>query len=91
MKTKTKKSSDPEKISESHCILVFNDDINPFSHVIECFVNILKYDYSQAEQCAIIIHNNGKYAVKLGDFEYLEPYCYRLVDKGLDAVITQRP
>lgn len=91
MKTKINKSPKANKVSESHCILVFNDNVNSFSHVIECFVNILKYDYSQAEQCAIIIHNNGKYAVKLGDFEYLEPYCDKLIRKGLDAVITQRP
>ena len=41
----------------------------------------------QAEQCAIIIHNNGKCEVKTGDYEDLIPICSALLEEGLSAEI----
>jgi ATP-dependent Clp protease adaptor protein ClpS len=39
----------------------------------------------QAEQCAWFVHNNGKYAVKKGSYEDMEPICTVLCEKGLSA------
>ena len=36
-------------------LVVFNDDYNTFEWVIKCFVEVLKHDAEQAEQCAMII------------------------------------
>lgn len=68
-------------------IVIHNDDVNTFEHVIECLMEICGHDLIQAEQCAWIIHNNGKCSVKRGSFDFLEPRCVALLDRGLSASI----
>lgn len=68
-------------------LIVYNDDVNTFDHVIDSFVKICKHDSLQAEQCAYIIHYNGKCQIKSGTFEELEPFCTALLDRGLSAEI----
>ena len=68
-------------------IYVFNDDVNTFEHVIWCLERYCEHTQSQAEQCALIIHNNGKCGVKNGDMKKLKPIKEALTEKGLDARI----
>lgn len=68
-------------------IVVFNDDVNTFDHVIETFVDILNHSSEQAEQCAWIIHTKGKCKVKNGDYEELEPLCSAILNRGISAEI----
>jgi ATP-dependent Clp protease adaptor protein ClpS len=41
----------------------------------------------QAEQCAWIVHLNGKCAVKSGVYDELEPLCLQLLNKGLSVKV----
>ncbi len=68
-------------------IILHNDDVNTFDHVISCLMEICGHDPIQAEQCAWIVHNNGKCAVKRGTFDQLEPRCTALLERGLSADI----
>ncbi|MDQ3847167.1 MAG: ATP-dependent Clp protease adaptor ClpS [Bacteroidota bacterium] len=68
-------------------LIVWNDDVNTFDWVIETLVEICKHTYEQAEQCAYIIHFQGKYAVKTGSYEELEPMCTAITDRGINATI----
>ena len=68
-------------------IVLYNDDVNSFQHVIECLVNFCDHHPLQAEQCSIIVHNKGKCGVKVGTYEELEPICTTLLEKGLSAEI----
>lgn len=68
-------------------ILVFNDDVNSFDWVIQCFMEVLKHSHEQAEQLSIIIHFKGKATVKTGSKKELIPLCEALLDRGLSAVI----
>ncbi len=68
-------------------LVVFNDDVNSFEWVIECFINYLKHSSEQAEQCAWIIHEKGKCSVKNGTKEELLPIKVALTDAGLSAEI----
>jgi len=68
-------------------IVLYNDDFNTFDHVIECLVKYCKHDTLQAEQCAYIVHYNGKCSVKNGSYKELEPICTALLEKGLNAEI----
>ena len=68
-------------------LVVFNDDVNSFGHVIYCFMIILHMSQTQAEQCAMIIHERGKYIVKNGSRDDLKPYCEALVEEAIDARI----
>ncbi len=72
---------------ESHSLVVYNDDVNSFDHVIESLIKVCRHDPIQAEQCTWIIHNNGKCQVKVGNYEKLEPMCTALLDRGISAVI----
>jgi ATP-dependent Clp protease adaptor protein ClpS len=68
-------------------LIVYNDDINTFEWVIQCFEEILKHSSEQAEQLSIIIHTKGKATVKTAPFKELRPKKDALVDRGLSAVI----
>jgi ATP-dependent Clp protease adaptor protein ClpS len=68
-------------------LLVFNDDVNTFDHVIETLVEICDHTYEQAEQCAWIIHTKGKYVVKNGSFTDLLPMRTGICDRGISAEI----
>jgi ATP-dependent Clp protease adaptor protein ClpS len=68
-------------------LLVFNDDVNTFDHVIETLVEVCGHTYEQAEQCAWIIHTKGKYVVKNGSFDELLPMRTAICDRGISAEI----
>ncbi len=70
-------------------IVVYNDDVNTFDWVIECFVEILRHSSAQAEQLSLLIHYKGKAIVKTGSFEDLRPQKDALVDRGLSAIIEE--
>jgi len=72
---------------EKYAIVLYNDDVNPFDHVINCLVKYCKHTGHQAEQCALLVHHKGKYAVKGGSMEVLEPICQSLLDNLLSAKI----
>lgn len=69
-------------------IILFNDDVNTFDHVIETLVRVCDHTPEQAEQCAILVHYTGKCAVKTGEFAQLKPMCLQLLDAGLSAEIA---
>ena len=68
-------------------LILHNDDYNTFDHVINCLVSICDHDEIQAEQCAHIVHNNGKCSIKKGVFEKLEPMLLALKLQTLTAEI----
>ncbi len=69
-------------------IVVHNDDVNTFEHVIECLMKYCGHEPIQAEQCAWIVHHNGKCSVKRGTYIELEPRCTALQECGLSAEIA---
>ncbi len=76
-----------EALIEQKDLIVYNDDVNTFDHVINSLIKVCKHSSEQAEQCTWIIHYNGKCQVKRGSFDRLKPMCAALLDKGLSAVI----
>ncbi|MBT8235070.1 MAG: ATP-dependent Clp protease adaptor ClpS [Bacteroidia bacterium] len=68
-------------------IVLFNDDVNTFEHVIDTLVNVCEHTPEQAEQCSLIVHYNGKCTVKTGEYNDLKPRCTRLLQAGLSAEI----
>ena len=71
-----------------HEIILHNDEVNTFDHVIECLVKICDHSYIQAEQCAFIVHYSGKCGVKTGAFEELILKCNKLLEEGLSAEVV---
>jgi ATP-dependent Clp protease adaptor protein ClpS len=70
-------------------IILYNDDVNTFDHVIDCLVKYCKHSSEQAEQCATLVHFKGKCAVKNGSEIELMPICQALTEKGLSAVLEE--
>ncbi|EKY17012.1 ATP-dependent Clp protease adaptor protein ClpS [Capnocytophaga ochracea] len=73
---------------ECHLIL-YNDDVNTFDHVIDTLVKVCHHTFEQAEQCAIIVHFKGKCDVKSGSYTFLKPLCTALLNAGLSAEIEE--
>ena len=71
--------------SKEHEIILHNDDINSFDHVINCLIRYCDQTLEQAEQCAYIVHYNGKCTVKTGSFKDLESRCSLLLKADLSA------
>ncbi|MCE2742718.1 MAG: ATP-dependent Clp protease adaptor ClpS [Fluviicola sp.] len=76
-----------EELIDQKDLIVFNDDVNTFEHVINSLIKVCKHSEIQAEQCTWIIHYNGKCQVKRGSFDRLEPLCTSLLEKGISAEI----
>ena len=76
-----------EQLVDQQDLIVYNDDVNTFDHVIESLIKVCKHELEQAEQCTWIIHYNGKCQVKRGSYERLEPLCTSLLEKGISAEI----
>ncbi|MBN4084914.1 ATP-dependent Clp protease adaptor ClpS [Flavobacteriaceae bacterium AH-315-B10] len=77
-----------EDLVNQNEIVLYNDDVNTFDHVIEMLINTCEHTSEQAEQCAIIVHHNGKCTVKTGELKDLKPRCSKLLQAGLSAEIV---
>ncbi len=69
-------------------IILYNDDVNTFDHVIETLIYTCEHTPVQAEQCALLVHYKGKCTVKTGTYEDLVPRCSKLLQAGLSAEIV---
>ena len=73
--------------SEKRELILLNDDVNTFHHVIRMLVDICRHDPLQAEQCAHIVHNSGRCVVKTGSYTFLKPMRDALTQSGLSAIV----
>jgi len=76
-------------VDKGFAIILYNDDVNTFDHVIHCLVKYCKHSDEQAEQCAMIVHYIGKCQVKNGTEIELTPICKALLNQGLSAAIEE--
>ncbi|WP_309608684.1 ATP-dependent Clp protease adaptor ClpS [Flavobacterium sp.] len=86
-KTKVK-TSIKEAVAINNEIVLFNDDVNTFDHVIETLIRVCEHTNEQAEQCALLVHYKGKCTVKTGSLDDLKPQCSSLLEAGLSAEIV---
>ena len=76
------------QVEREHEIILFNDDVNTFDHVINCLIRYCDHTLEQAEQCAYIVHYNGKCTVKTGSYDDLEPRCSSMLKANLSAELV---
>lgn len=77
-----------EAVAINNEIVLYNDDVNTFDHVIDTLIKVCDHTAEQAEQCAILVHYKGKCTVKTGSFDELKPQCSQLLEAGLSAEIV---
>lgn len=90
--TRTKVFEDTEVLEDvltPFNLIVWNDEVNTFEWVIETLIDVCGHSTEQAEQCAMIIHTRGKYAVKNGDYDTLKPMCDSITERGIGATIEE--
>ena len=91
MSTKEKTSQElllKEEVKTQNEIVLYNDDVNTFDHVIETLIHACEHTAEQAEQCSLIVHYKGKCTVKTGEYKDLKPRCSILLEAGLNAEIV---
>lgn len=74
-------------IKSNNQLILWNDDINTFEHVIYCLMKYLDYSQPQSEKIAWTVHNEGKCAVLEGSVSQLEVYRKILKHEGLTVSI----
>jgi ATP-dependent Clp protease adaptor protein ClpS len=74
-------------LSHENEIILYNDDVNTFDHVIDTLMKVCDHTLEQAKQCSIIVHYKGKCSVKTGSYSDLKPRCTKLLEAGLSAEI----
>jgi ATP-dependent Clp protease adaptor protein ClpS len=76
-------------VAEEHPynLIVWNDEVNTFEWVIETLIEVCYHSEEQAEQCALLIHHKGKYAVKTGSYDVLKPQCDAITERAIGATI----
>ncbi len=74
-------------VEAPYSLVVWNDEVNSFDWVIQTLIEVCHHSTEQAEQCAMIIHTQGKYAVKQGSYDELKPMCDAITDRGIGATI----
>ena len=88
----TKEKISDQQLSETDLmheneIILYNDDVNTFDHVINTLISVCDHTLEQAEQCSLIVHYKGKCGVKSGSYSELKPMCTKLLQAGLSAEI----
>lgn len=76
-----------ESVYFNNEIILYNDEVNTFDHVIDTLMRVCEHTPEQAEQCSLIVHYNGKCTVKSGEYDDLKPQCTQLLEAGLSAEI----
>jgi ATP-dependent Clp protease adaptor protein ClpS len=68
-------------------LVIFNDEVNTFEHVIRALIDVCRHEPEQAEQCTLIIHYKGKCTVKMGSFDELAPMRNAICKRGISAEV----
>ena len=86
--TKTKSKSKVDSIlSKPYVLILHNDDVSTFDHVINCLVKVCEHELEQATQCAYMVHNNGRCDIKYGGYDIINDMKNKLKSSGLSVTI----
>lgn len=77
-----------ELIEPQKTIMLYNDEVNTFDHVIECLIAYCDHTIEQANQISLIVHNNGKCDIKHGHYNKLKPIYEALLENKLSVKIV---
>lgn len=83
---------DVDKLVEDEdlwAVIVWNDDVNTFAHVIKALVEILNHSLARAEQLTNRIHNTGKAVVAFRPKEEATSIVQRFHGRGIQATMER--
>jgi len=70
-------------------VILRNDNVNTFDHVINCLMDICSHSYYQAVQCATLTNGANNCSVFVDSYELCEEVQNELSDQGLNVVIEK--
>ncbi len=70
-------------------VIVWNDDVNTFDHVIKALMEILRHTQTRAEQLAWQVHRSGKAVVAVRPKDEAEAAVSRLQARGIQASLDR--
>jgi ATP-dependent Clp protease adaptor protein ClpS len=76
-----------DEVKDTNALILFNDPVNSFEHVIRSLQGVLGWTPQQAEQAAHIAHYKGKYKLKEGDEVDLTILKYQFDDLDLTTEV----
>jgi|TARA_R100000734_G_C3247544_1_gene50183 ATP-dependent Clp protease adaptor protein ClpS len=71
------------KYNKKCSIILLNDDVNTFDHVVISLQEICGHNYFQAIQCAHLVHHNGSCEIFKDQRELTETIYEELKEVGL--------
>lgn len=77
-------------IQTTYRLVLLNDDVNNFDYVVKCLVKICQFDIERAEQCTLLTHLNGQYAILSGEKSKLESIQNQLNEKNIRTKIDKK-
>jgi ATP-dependent Clp protease adaptor protein ClpS len=83
---------DVEKLVEDEdlwAVIVWNDDVNTFAHVIKALVEILNHSLARAEELTDKIHNSGKAVVAIRPKDEATSIVQRFHGRSIQATMER--
>ncbi|MBP8960417.1 MAG: ATP-dependent Clp protease adaptor ClpS [Bacteroidales bacterium] len=74
---------------EKFVLVLYNDDVNTFEHIIKSLIEVCGHDDIQARQCAVIAHNKGSCQIKSGPKATMEQMKIGLSSRGITAKVKR--
>ena len=68
-------------------VVLFNDDVNTFEHVIACLVSIFGHNVQLAADIALEVHTKGRAIAEVEPREQAEQHAAALRRQGLGASV----
>lgn len=76
-----------KRSKDGFILVLYNDDVNTFDHIIKTLVEVCGHDEYQAEQCAMLTHFKGSCEIKTGSREILQSMYRSLKTRGLKSKV----
>lgn len=76
-------------LERTHRLILKNDDENSYLFVIAALMRFCGHDKEQAEQCAVIAHNNGKCDITSGNIIDMMELQAEMTDIGLEVELEE--
>jgi ATP-dependent Clp protease adaptor protein ClpS len=76
-------------LEKTHRLILKNDDENSYLFVIAALMRYCGHEKEQAEQCAVIAHNNGKCDITSGNLLDMMELQSEMIEIGLEIELEE--
>lgn len=73
--------------TELFILVLFNDDVNSFDHVLTSLIEVCEHTPEQAEQCTFLAHLKGEANIKTGPKSKLQEMGIELIKRGIKVEV----